>query len=108
MFDKKGKETAILKQAVEFLEDYQKNVQITSLFCKDIVKLDLLEPMQANVQMKSGDKFAMGGFQCVSRKKLKELKPEALASLAKSDELELIYTHLSSLNNVNKLIKKLD
>ena len=108
LFDKKGKETAILKQAVEFLEDYQKNVQITSLFCKDIVKLDLLEPMQANVQMKSGDKFAIGGFQCVSRKKLKELKPEALASLAKSDELELIYTHLSSLNNVNKLIKKLD
>lgn len=105
LFDKKGKETAILKQAVEFLQDYQKNVQLTTLFCKNLVKLDLLEPMQANVQMKTGDKFAIGGFQCVSRKKLKLLKPEKLAELAKSDELELIYTHLLSLNNISRLLK---
>jgi len=106
LFDKKGKESAILKQAVEFLQDYQKNVQITTIFCNNLVKLDLLEPMQANVQMKTGDKFAIGGFQCVSRKKLKALKPEKLAELVKSDELELIYTHLFSLNNVGRILQK--
>ena len=64
--------------------------------------------MQANVQMKTGDKYAIGGFECVSRKKLKALSPEKLAELTKSDELELIYTHLYSLNNVSKLINKVD
>lgn len=108
LFDKKGKESAILKQAVEFLQDYQKNVQLTTLFCNNLEKLDLLEPMQANIQMKTGDKFAIGGFFCVSRKKLKQLKPEKLAELVKTDELELIYTHLASLNNVSKLLKKIE
>lgn len=106
LFDKKGKESAILKQAVDFLQDYQKHVQITTSFCKNLVKLDLLEPMQANVQMKTGDKYAIGGFQCVSRKKLKALIPETLAELAKSDELELIFLHLFSLNNVGRIMKK--
>ncbi len=107
LFDKKGKESAILKQAVEFLQDYQKNVQLTNLFCSNLVKNELLELVQANIEMKTGDKYAIGGFQCVSRKKLKELKPEKLAELAKTDELELIYSHLFSLNNINGLIKKL-
>jgi hypothetical protein len=107
LFDKKGNQTALLKQAVDFLEDYQKNVQITTAFCNNLKTLELLEPMQANVEMKSGDKFAIGGFSCVSRAKLKALNPEKLAELAESDQMELIYTHLLSLNNVNKLIQKL-
>jgi hypothetical protein len=107
LFDKKGKESAILKQAVEFLQDYQKNVQMTNVFCSNLVKNNLLEPVQANIEMKTGDKYAIGGFQCISRKKLKELKPETLAELAKTDELELIYCHILSLNNINGLIKKL-
>lgn len=107
LFDKEGAESPVLKQAVDFLRDYQKNVQITTAFCQNLVKLDLLEPMQANVEMKSGDKFAIGGFQCVSRKKLKALAEEKLAELTKSDQLELIYAHLLSLNNVNKLIQKM-
>ena len=107
LFDKKGKESPLLKQAVEFLQDYQKNVQLTTAFCQNLVKLDLLEPMQANVEMKSGDKFAVGGFQCVSRKKLKALSPDKLAELVKSDQMELICAHLLSLNNVSKLIVKM-
>lgn len=105
LFDKKGKESPLLKQAIEFLEDYQKQVQMTVLFCNSLVKLDLLEPMQANIEMNSGEKFTVGGFLAVSRKKLKELKPEKLAELAKSDGLELIYNHLYSLNNVGRLMK---
>ena len=107
LFDKKGNESGILKQAVEFLQDYQKNVLITSAFCKNLASLGLLELMQANIRMKSGDKYAIGGFQCVSRAKLKSLDPQKLAELAKSDQLELIYAHLLSLNNVNRLLQKM-
>jgi hypothetical protein len=108
LFEKKGKESAILKQAIDFLEDYQKNVEITSTFCKNLVEMDLLEPMQANVELKSGDKFALGGFLCVSRKKLKSLKPGDISNLVKSDQMELIYDHLLSLNNMSKLFNRLN
>ena len=53
------------------------------------------------------NKFAIGGFQCVSSKKLKALSPGKLAELAQTDEMELIYMHLLSLNNINRLLKKL-
>jgi len=107
LFDKKGEQTDILKQAVAFLEDYQKNVTITTAFCNNLKTLDILEPMQANVELQSGDKFAIGGFQCVNRDKLKALPEDKVAGLLKSDQMELIFAHLLSLNNVNKLIQKM-
>ena len=107
LFDKKGEQSAILKQAVDFLEDYQKNVTITTAFCNNLKSLDILEPMQANVELQSGDKYAIGGFQCVNRDKLKALPEDKLAGLLKSDQMELIFAHLLSLNNVSKMMQKI-
>ncbi|NNE37131.1 MAG: multidrug transporter, partial [Gammaproteobacteria bacterium] len=107
LFDDKGDQSPILKQAVDFLEDYQKNVVITTAFCNNLKSLDVLEPMQANVELNSGDKFAIGGFLCINRSKLKALPEDKVAGLLKSDQMELIFAHLLSLNNVSKLIQKL-
>lgn len=107
LFDEAGEKSAILKQAVDFLEDYQKNVAITTAFCNNLKSLEILEPMQANVELNSGDKYAIGGFLCVNRAKLKALPEDKLAGLLKSDQMELIFAHLLSLNNVNILIQKL-
>ncbi|MFQ5661319.1 MAG: SapC family protein [Gammaproteobacteria bacterium] len=108
LFDKKGEQTRILRQAVEFLQDYQNHVQLTTAFCKNLKELELLEPMQANIEMRDGEKLAIGGFQCVSRDKLMALAPGELADLVKSGQMELIYAHLLSLNNVTALINKLN
>ena len=106
LFDNQGEQTEILIQAVDFLKDYQNHVQLTSAFCENLVKLDILESMTANIEMKSGEKMSIGGFFAVSRDKLKALKPGKLADLVKTDQLELIYSHLHSLRNVNSLLEK--
>ncbi len=107
LFDKKGEQSAILKQALDFIEDYQKNVAITTAFCNNLKSLEILEPMQANMEHNSGNKYAIGGFLCVNRAKLKALPEDKIAGLLKSDQRELIFAHLLSLNNVNTLIQKL-
>lgn len=107
LFNAKGEDGPVLKQAVEFLKDYQAHVRLTETFCKGLLELEVLEPVQANVALKSGQKLSIAGFQCVSRKKLKELAPKKLTDLLKSDQLELIYCHLQSLNNVNNLTRRL-
>lgn len=107
MFNAKGEESAVLKQAVEFLKDYQNQVHLTTLFCKSLAALGVLEPMQANIELKGGGKFALGGFQCVNRAKLGMVKPAKLADLVKTGHMELIYAHLLSLNNVGALLKRL-
>ena len=105
LFDKNGEETEILTQAVDFLKEYQNHVDLTRSFCENLAKLDILESMTANIEMKSGEKLSIGGFFAVSRDKLKALKPGKLADLVKTDQMELIFYHLFSLKNVNKLME---
>lgn len=107
LFDDKGEQQQVLKQAVDFLKDYQTHVQLTTLFCDNLSKLDILEPMQANIERATGEKTTMGGFMGVNRNKLKELKPAKLAELLKSDQMELIFAHLASLSNINSLMKRI-
>ena len=107
LFNEKGEQLDMLNQAVDFLKDYQKHVQLTTLFCENLSKLDILEPMQANIEMASGDKHSLGGFMGVNREKLKAVKPAKLAELVKTDQMELIYAHLASLANLNGLMKRI-
>jgi hypothetical protein len=107
LFDEKGNQSPKLEQAVEFLKDYQNQIRLTSEFCNNLVELEILEPVQANVEMKSGDKFAIGGFQCVNREKLKALAPDKLQALMKSGQMDLIYAHLLSLNNIQSLMNRM-
>jgi len=105
LFNDDGTESPLFKQSVNFLKEYQNHIQLTNLFCNIINELHLLEPMQAQLE-KKGKKQTLGGFMCVSRKRLKELPAEKTAALVKSDYLELIYAHLHSLTNLDRLIKR--
>lgn len=106
LFDEKGEQQQVLKQAVDFLKDYQTHVQLTTVFCENLSKLDVLEPMQANIERATGEKTTMGGFMGVNRQKLKDLKPAKLTELLKSDQMELIFAHLASMSNINSLMKR--
>lgn len=105
LFDEAGNQSSLLNQAVDFLKDYQSQIWLTTQFCDRLSQLEVLEPVQANIEMKSGDKFAIGGFQCVNRDKLKKLPAEEVKKLVASGEMEPIYAHLLSLNNINTLMQ---
>lgn len=105
LFDEKNEQTELTKNAVEFLKDYQTHVSLTSLFCKNLVEFGLLEPMQANIETNDGEKQSLGGFMGVNRDKLKSLDAEKLTTMLKTDQMELIFQHLASLNNIDKLLK---
>ena len=99
-----GDEGPLLKRSVEFLKDYQQHVTRTTAFCKLLVDFKLLEPVQANIALKGGEKFALTGLNCVNRSRLKALADADLAALARQDYLELIYLHLQSLANMDGLL----
>jgi len=107
LFDENGEQLDIMKQAVDFLKDYQSHVHLTTLFCENLSKLDILETMEANIEHADGDKSSLGGFMGVNREKLKALKPTQITELLKTDQMELIFAHLASLSNLNGLMKRL-
>jgi hypothetical protein len=102
LFTDDGEASSFLKKSVDFLKDYQVQIQATSNICNEINELELLAPMQF-VLKKEEKKQALGGFMCVNRKKLKDLPTEKLAEMARNDYLELIYAHLHSLANLEVL-----
>jgi hypothetical protein len=79
----------------------------TQAFCARIRELDLLESMQAQVEMRSGEKSSLTGFMAVNRTRLKAVAGDKLAELANTDELELIYLHLQSMRNFLSLPDRL-
>jgi hypothetical protein len=107
LFTDDGKPTTYVENILKFLQEYQLQFHRTERFCKKLLELDLLEPMHAQVEMNSGEKYSLGGFMAVNREKLKELSGDKLAELAKTDELELIYLHLQSMRNFSALKDRL-
>jgi hypothetical protein len=107
LFDADGKPTAYVDNILKFLQEYQVQFRRTQEFCKKVRELDLLEPMQAQVEMRSGERLSLNGFMAVNRAKLKALPADKLSELAKTDELELLYLHLQSMRNFNGMSDRL-
>jgi hypothetical protein len=99
LFDDDNKPTPFVENTLKFLQDFQDQFNRTQAFCAKVRELDLLEPMQAQVEMNSGEKLSLSGFMAVNRVKLKTMIGDKLAELAKTDELELLYLHLQSMRN---------
>jgi hypothetical protein len=88
------------------LSDYQNQFLRTQAFCKKLKDLNLLEPMQAQITLPGGEKRALGGFLGASRARVKTLGADKLAELVKSDELELAYLQMASLNNLGSVVSR--
>lgn len=106
LFQDDGSHSDFLKDIVEFLKDYQYRAEMTRTFTKKLHDLDLLEPMSANISFKSKEDASinLGGFFVVKREKLKTISDADALDLFKKDGLELIYAHIQSLSNFNRLI----
>jgi hypothetical protein len=107
LFGDDGKPSTYVDNVLKFLQEFQVQFLRTQAFCAKIRELDLLEPMQAQVELASGERLALGGFMAVNRAKLKALPADKLAELAQTDELELLYLHLQSMRNFRDLRERL-
>lgn len=107
LFDAEGTRTQYLDGVLNFLQQYQGQFQLTQAFARKLQDLDLLEPMQAQITLSTGEKIALAGFLAVNRDRLKKLSAEKLAELMQRDELELIYLHLQSIRNISVLADRL-
>ena len=106
LFDEKGERTEYLSRMLKFLEESQAHFVRTQTYCKHLKELDLLEPMKADFTLPGGEKKSLGGFMAVNRDKLRKLPGDKLAELAKTDELELTYIHLLSMNNFRRVLER--
>jgi hypothetical protein len=99
LFDADGERTQYLQGVLGFLQAYQAQFEATRVFCQRLTELNLLESMQAQFALKSGQRITLAGFKSVNRERLKALSGDQLSRLAVRGDLDLIYAHLHSQRN---------
>ncbi|MGR8919276.1 MAG: SapC family protein [Gammaproteobacteria bacterium] len=107
LFDDEGQRTPFLDKIVDFLSEYQGHFARTQEYCRKLMELDLLEPMKAEFTLDGDEeKHAVTGFSAVGRERLKALPGDTLAQMMSSDELELSFLHLASMQNIGRLVAR--
>ena len=106
LFDDKGERTPYTDKLLDFLKDFQRDMERTKHFCKKLKDLELLEDKQANFTLPDGEKRSLRGFMTINREKLVALPAEKIQELAKTGELDLIYAHLLSMKNMSLMLER--
>lgn len=107
LFDEQAKATPYVDDVLKFVRDYEAQYRRTRELCSRIRQLGLLDAIEANIALASGEKLSLSGMLAVNRAKLQALPAEQLAELVKTDELELLYLHLLSMRNLGMLTERL-
>jgi hypothetical protein len=107
LFDAQGHDTPFLRNAAEFLMQYQREHQRTEAFCQRLVQAGLLREMNARADLKDGRSFTVEGVMVVDEPKLLALPDAAVLPLFRAGDLHLISLHLMSLSNMKGLVDKM-
>jgi hypothetical protein len=103
LFAADGGNSALLDNAMRFLQEYQLHLARTRQFVKTVASHGLLVARQINVQTAEGQSHALDGFHVIDEERLAALKGKAVQELLKSGDLGWIYAHLLSLGNIDRL-----
>jgi hypothetical protein len=98
------KPSAATDRALKFCSAYQTQSEMTKQFASAMDEAGLLEPNQAEIRLSSGEKLALGGFRVINEEKFANLPDKTFLDWRKKGWLPLIYAHLFSTSNWNRLI----
>lgn len=107
LFDAEGSQTPFLKNALEFLTQYQREHQRTEAFCRRLDEAGLLKEMNARAQLADGRAFAVDGLLVVDEQKLLALPDTTALAMFRAGELHLVAMHLASLSNLQRLVDRM-
>lgn len=107
LFAEDGSETPMLKSMLAFLGDFKQQGDFSNQFMENLKKHDLLVAQSILINEGSENSAKLDGFYIVDEKRLLALSDAALVELTRSGDLGRIYTHLLSLSNANRLVRRL-
>jgi len=105
LFTKDGKESEVLKNAINFLKEWDREVQNTNAVLKAIKDADILEEREISIGEGDEKKVLIKGFKVVSREKLNKLDDKTLALWVRKGIISFIDAHINSLSKIDILFK---
>jgi hypothetical protein len=102
-FNDDGSPTELSRNALEFCKSFQGAMQPTQAFSKDLHESGLLVERSLGVDIGDGQRVTLGGFRAVDEKKLQEMPDETFLEWRRKGWLSLIYAHLFSAGQADRL-----
>ncbi|WP_046656538.1 SapC family protein [Lysobacter capsici] len=102
LFKEDGEDSENLARAMGFLSDFHNEFKRTAAFTARLKELDLLEQRVIRFGGE-GEQRELGGVYVVSEERLLKLGDAVIPDLLRSGALGLIYTHLVSMQNLERL-----
>jgi hypothetical protein len=79
-------------------------VQISKILYAALTALDLIEPVNLDIELANGERHRLHGNYTVSEKKLMALDGDALSKLNAAGLLKFAFLMITSMSNVKKLV----
>ena len=105
LFDDDGKETEVLVNVQQALGRLYDNERMTENFIKELEDNDLLQELELNIALSSGEKKKLVGIFTINEDKVKDLSDEKVLDFHKRGLFVPIYSMLGSLSQVNRLVQ---
>lgn len=105
LFNADGSESEFLGRRKKQLEEFYQSSQLTSAFVTLLGELQLLQPQTLNITV-ARQKQHLTGLYFIDEQKLNALPAAQFDQLRQRGFLSLVYAHLLSLRNIERLVKK--
>lgn len=102
-----GAESDYLKQMMEFLREFQGEMELTRNFANRMKELGLLTAKSITISQDGQNRY-LSGFWVIDDEKLQGIDDIRAAELFRSGALRLIELHRASLGNVQRLAARLE
>lgn len=102
-----GQPTNFTRNAIAFLEDFERERQRTQAFVDLLIEADLFE-VKNTLFIRGGEQEHVADYFGVDEKRLRELADEALLGLARNGAMVAIHAHLFSLARWDALLARRD
>jgi hypothetical protein len=105
LFDADGKESEVLANVQKSLGRLYENEKMTENFIKELEANDLLQELELNVNLSSGEKKKLVGIFTINEEKIKALADDKVIDFHKRGLFVPIYAMLGSLGQINRLVQ---
>jgi len=105
LFDEEGNETDVLKNVQQSLGRLYDNEVMTDKFIKEIIEKELLQELELNIRLASGENKKLVGIFTINEEKLKTLTDEQVLDFHKRGLFIPIHAMLGSLGQINRLVQ---
>jgi hypothetical protein len=102
-----GNPAPVLEHALSYLSDFHASGLAAAATCRRLAEYGLFREVGTLAQVPGGECFQLSGLQVIDEDKLRALDAAAVYELFRHGDMTLIYAHLLSMGNMQRLVERL-